>query len=224
DGDLNRTDLADPPPADTSRTGGLNDFPFALTTVTSADGGKAAEHGILHRMDLPAAVADRTGLDGRPRFGPIAMASRANFRPGDLERGRFAEGRIVKLEPQIVTQLRALLRSGSWPPATAAKEHIENVAKTLKSEVTETTRPGTGPKTRVGSGVAEPVVRRPFLRITQYLVGFIDLFKFLFRLRIIFIDIGMVFSGQSPVRFFNLVLAGPTFHPQHLIIISFRHG
>src|SRR5690606_9249440 len=72
DGDLNRTDLADPPPANTSRTGGLNDFPFALTTVTSADGGKAAEHGILHRMDLPAAVADRTGLDGRPRFGPVA--------------------------------------------------------------------------------------------------------------------------------------------------------
>ena len=76
--DLDRADLPEPATTSTSRAGSLNDLSFALTTVTRADGGETAEHGILHRMDFPLPLRFGQVLMGVPGWAWLLQAEQSS--------------------------------------------------------------------------------------------------------------------------------------------------
>ena len=50
------------------------------------------------------------------------------------------------------------------------------------------------------------VVFLPFFRVAQYFIGFVDLLEFPVSIRIVRIQVRMIFTGQLLVRFFDVVL------------------
>ena len=70
------------------------------------------------------------------------------------------------------------------------------------------------------SGVAEPIVSRTFVRIHQYIVGFADLFEFIFGVRIFRIFIRMKFDCELAIGALDLLLGDISLHPEDFIVIT----
>ena len=66
---------------------------------------------------------------------------------------------------------------------------------------------------------AERIVFLPFLRITEHLVGLIDLFKFLLRRGLVFRHIRMMDASQLAERLLHIHLRGIALDAQHFIVI-----
>ena len=79
-----------------------------------------------------------------------------------------------------------------------------------------------GSRCLVERRVPEPVVEVPLFFVTQYRIGFRDLFKLLLCRRIACIRIRMIFLRKFPVCLFNLCLICLPADAEHLVIISFR--
>ena len=155
------------------------------------------------------------------------MTGRADLNPGHVNRGGGPKNRLIKIDSQVYAEVGALLRPGPTPPPATAEE-VKNVAENIKIKIPKTAKPAktTGPpgKTTVGTGMAKLVIGGAFLRITQNLVSLVDLFEFLLRLGIFFVDIRVILPGQPAVGLFYLFFTGAPGHTQNLIIISFGHG
>src|SRR5947207_5532102 len=67
---------------------------------------------------------------------------------------------------------------------------------------------------------AQLVVFLSFLRIAEDLVGFIELFEFFFRGRLVLVDVRMVFARQLAERLANFIVAGGLRDAERLVIIS----
>src|SRR5690606_38037792 len=59
---------------------------------------------------------------------------------------------------------------------------------------------------------------------TQYLVGFVNFFKTGFGILVIGINIGMVFTCQLLIGFFNFCLGGGFVDTQYFIVVFILHG
>src|SRR3954467_11636763 len=66
----------------------------------------------------------------------------------------------------------------------------------------------------------ELVILLPFLRISQNLVGFVDLFELFFRRLFVLRDIGMMLPREPPKRFLYLVIVRRFGNAERLVIIS----
>ena len=67
------------------------------------------------------------------------------------------------------------------------------------------------------------VIFLPFLRVAEYLIGFIYFLKLAVSVRIIRVQVGMVFSRKLFVRLFDVVLRSAFVYPQNFVIIYIGH-
>src|SRR5262249_33975796 len=67
---------------------------------------------------------------------------------------------------------------------------------------------------------AELIILLPLFGIAEYLVGFLNLFKLLFGLFVVGIQIRMVLAREFPVRFLNLVFLCGTGNSKDFVIIA----
>ena len=85
----------------------------------------------------------------------------------------------------------------------------------------------TGRKRRVSVEVvgviAKAVEYLTLFLVGEYVVRFLDLFEFVFRPFVIRVNIGMMLSSETTVRFFDLVRLGVFFYPKDLVVIFFGH-
>ena len=79
----------------------------------------------------------------------------------------------------------------------------------------------TGPHAGVNTGMPIFIIGRTFLRIGQDLVSLLDLFKFLFRLRIFAVAIGVELHRQALICLLDLAIFGIALHTQYFIKVAF---
>src|SRR6266850_645432 len=166
---------------------------------------------------LALAVARRAGL-GLSAFGGHAtgaLGARVEFGERDLL--LKAVRRFFEVNLQIVAQIVAALRATAGSSATAttakrllqdvveattkaraAEELLENVTGIMKSAPL---RAGTGPRAcaRREGGMAKAVIRGPFLRIAECLVGLAEFLEFLLGLLVARILVGMILEREFAV-------------------------
>jgi hypothetical protein len=107
----------------------------------------------------------------------------ATLQPVHLNLVLYSEDRLFEREIDGLAQIRPAL---SLPRAMAgriAEEGIEYISEPTKyvEAVERAVEPSVGGYT----SVAEPIVLRPLLGVRQDLVGFVDFFKFIFRVGVL---------------------------------------
>ena len=109
-------------------------------------------------------------------------------------------------------------------PASASKqvakteEVAENVAEILKDGRIEAY---TTACRACDACMAEAVIHRALLAIGQDGISLAAFFEFLFGIRIVRIPIRMKLQGELAIGALNLLLAGATSNPEHLVVITF---
>jgi hypothetical protein len=68
--------------------------------------------------------------------------------------------------------------------------------------------------------MAEAVICAALIGVGEHRVGFARFFEFLFGVGIVGIAVRMVLHRQLAVGALDLLVAGPTLHPQHLVVVS----
>src|SRR6266404_5421165 len=68
--------------------------------------------------------------------------------------------------------------------------------------------------------MAEAVIRAALFRVSKHRIRLAGLFEFLFSVGIIGIAVRMVLHRKLAVGALDLLVAGPTLHPQHLVVVS----
>lgn len=210
----------------------FDDLAAALTVLAGDDIHHLSERTIPYHTLLAGAVAVGAGLDGGAWLGAgaVAVAAGVILRYGEflLDTGRcFAKGDL-----HIIAEVSALLRAIA-PSASAAGEHVEDVAhveaakatltaETAKASLSETAVARAAAAGRLRESiVSELVVLGSLIRIGEDVVGFIDFLEFFFRrFWIVFIQIRMVLACQPAICFLDLIVCGAFIDAQHVIVIS----
>src|SRR5690606_18803307 len=193
-----------------------------------------------HRHELPEGagpdVAHLTGpmafgtrLDGRARFGTVAVATGTHLHPGHLDGFLRAKRGLPKLHLDLHLQVPAP-RGAPGPLAGAAGKHLEDlreeIAEGIKApRATEAAgakgakAPGTGAPGPVKGRVSKAVVLLPGLGVAQDAIGLANLLELFLGLGIVFVHVGMVLARQPPERPLDLLLRRVPADPQHLVVI-----
>lgn len=158
-------------------------------------------------------MAGRAGIYGGARFCAAAVAVVAGIILGDGEFLLHSGEGFPKGDGHIVAEVRPLLGT-IVPSAAAAGEHVENVPHVEAAEVEALTVESALAESAEASGagaaaggllegiMAELVILGSLVGIGKYMVGFIDFLELFFRfLRMVLIQVRMVFAGKSSVCF-----------------------
>ena len=83
--------------------------------------------------------------------------------------------------------------------------------------------PASGPPPgEAGIGIeADLIVHRPLLRIAQNVIGFLHVLEAIFGGFVAGVEIGVIFAGELPVGFADLVLRGAAFDAEGFVIVVF---
>jgi hypothetical protein len=199
---------------------GIGDYrPGALARGASA---RDAEETLLI-SDLSPAATGSTSNGRLPGRGSRSFAIHAFFVATNGDLGFRTEDRVVKVERQVLAQIRSTL--GAAPPAspcsaaeqiTEAKEIAEDVTKILENGGIKSRRsrcPG-------DARMAEAVVASALVLISQHSIGFAAFFELFFRIWIVGIAIRMELHGKFPVRALDLNVGGRAGHAQDFVVIA----
>src|ERR1700679_690981 len=159
------------------------------------------EYGLLH-AHLSLAVTGIAGLRGGPLGASRALAGLALRQRGNLYLGFSAEHRLLEIELEFVAQIGAAKHLGA-----AALAAGENVAEHLAENVAECLA-GTEAPTAASfeTGVPELVVDGALLRVAEDFVGLLRFLEFMFRVRIVWIAVRMIFHGEPAVGLLDIDL------------------
>jgi hypothetical protein len=194
----------------------------AARTLTSGTGARDAEETLLV-TDL---AASRTGpaidwsLSGR---GAVAVTVFAHFVAANVDLRLGSEDRLLEVQIDVLAEIGAALRTAAL--STSAAEHfadVEEVAKDI-AEILEGRRIEAACSTCgvSNSGMAETVVKRTLLTVSENGVGFTAFFKFFFRVRIVGISIRMKLQGELAVRALDLLIGSASSHAENFVVIAF---
>ena len=156
--------------ADLARFGDDLSDAFALT-ARAAD----AEESLLETQ-LSLSFTGRTHLDGGRGFCAGAFTVRTGFPARNFELGFLAEDRLFEGDLEIVLKVIPALGPGTATRLT--KEVFENVVEDIAESTLAAEIESLGALR--SAGVAECIVPATFVRIADDLVGFVQLFEFLF--------------------------------------------
>jgi hypothetical protein len=148
----------------------------------------------------------------------------ALFQPPDLHLFGNAENGFFELQRNVFAQVGAAL--SPRPPAwVAAKDFakIEEIAEDVL-KIGERRRIESDAAIARDSGVPEPVIPRPLLRIGKHRVCLAALLKLLFRLGIVGVTVGMVLHRQLAVGALDFLVARRAAHSQNFVVIAFYFG
>ena len=208
---------APPAPASRARVGDLD--PFAVAGGAGCRGHELAQDGLLDTADLATAAADATFSGRLPVFHAGAVAVLAVFQADDFDIALGAEDGLFEGEIDGLLQIGAALRgvpAAGGAAGGASEEVLEEVAEGRSAEATEWIAAAHA----VRGSVAEPIVRRPPVRIGQDFVGFVDLFEALFGV-VFRVDIGVVFAGKGAVGPLDLIGGRSARHAENLVVVAF---
>jgi hypothetical protein len=148
-------------------------------------------------------------------------ALHARLVTGILDLFRYAEGRIFKLELQIVAKIRSALDSTS---AATSAEHVpetENIAEHI-AEVGKDAGIESGVSTgsAAQSGMAISVVCRALLGIGKYRIGLCRFLESVFGLLVSWIAIRVVLKRELSIRALHFLVRRRFRDAQNFVIIS----
>src|SRR5207253_7901121 len=112
-----------------------------------------------------------------------------------------------------------------WSSDVCSSDLIKAVLRRTPGVVIRASRPSAKVRAKLIHPVrSKRVVLAPFVRIREYFVCLIDLFKLLFCLFVTWIHIGVVLTCQLAKRLFNLVTARLTRNSEYFVIVFVLHG
>jgi hypothetical protein len=165
----------------------------AARTLAGGAGASNAEKALLI-ADLAPPVARAASDRSLAGGGARAAAGIASLMAANVDALFRAEHRFIKFEMQIFAQIGSAL--GAAAAASALPEHVaeaediaENVAEILEDRGIESSGAA---RASAQAGVAEAVVERSLLGVSENGVGFRNLFEFILRLWIVGVAVGMV--------------------------------
>ncbi len=181
--------------------------------------------------DLSPPAAGWTINGARARRGAVAVAFIAGIEFTNFDFFFGPGSRFLERDLHIVTQIGTALpifRSTAGAAkktfenstaSTAATENfaenIERIMETAAAKSTATLRERSMSVTIVGGA---------FIVIDQHIVGFTDLLEFFFRMRVVWIFVGMEFDREFAIGALDIVRGRAARDFQHFVIIAFIGG
>ena len=232
-GDIDFDGLGSPHRTDAMAFAALvfNDFSGAATLLAGHDIHHLAKGAIPYDSLLAGPMAGGAGIYGRARFCAIAMAVIADFILCDGELLFHPCKGFPKGNGHVVAKVCTLFRT-IIPAAAATGEHVENVAHVESAEVEslaiEAALPESAEPAGAGSTtgcllegiMAELVVLGSLVSIGKYMVRFIHFLELFFRfLGMVLVQVRMVFTGKSPICFFDFIVRGVFAYAKDVIVI-----
>ena len=187
----------------TSRTRLLDDLACSMAGRTRL---LDTEKTLLH-PDLSLSVTGRTRRRRRTGFRARTMTSLTIIPGRYTNRLGTPSGRFLQRDIHIVAKIGPPihLRAAASLTASAAEDITENIAKRRIREIRSTRM---SPHIHIGidTGMAETVIRFPFMFIGENLVSFLDFLELFFSGFTIRIAIRMILHRQLAVGFLDLIL------------------
>jgi len=181
---------------------------------------------------LTAATTNRTIDAARTRLGSVTVAFVTDIQFSNFDFLFRAKGRFFQSDLHVVTQIRATLSifalaghaaekcfedAAGNPSSSAAKNFAKNIERIVKSAAKS--------PALLERGVTKTIVSGAFIRIHQHIIGFAELFEFLFGVRIARIFVRMKFYGELAIGTLHVLRRGIARNAEHFVVIAFgrRH-
>ena len=173
-----------------------------LPAAAALAAGSAHRQETLLENHLAAAMAHRAGDDAVFGFGAIAIATAALLEPGNLDVGGHAVHGVFEIDLEIVANVFAALGPIAPPARRLPPKRSPNPKKSPRMSLKSWNADGSNPRPRRAGYalMAEPVIGRALLRITQDTICFGGFLELLFGLAISGIAIRMVLQRKFTVR------------------------
>ena len=201
-------------------------FDFLACAVAGRTGLLHLENGLAD-VYRTGTVTGRTSRCGRAGFCAAAVADIAFFVGWDVDAFFDAFGGVFQRDFDADLQIRALI---VWltAAAPASAEHLaEDVGKVEALCAAESAKTAESARAAAHAllkcGMAVLVIHGAFFFVGQGVVGFLNFFKFFFRLFVAGIAVGVVFHRQLAVGFFDFVVARTARHAECCIKILVAH-
>src|ERR1700732_5376594 len=176
----------------------------------------------LLRTHPPLPAAGGTKPRFRASLGTGSRASLAGDRGWQANRCRFAVKGLFERNFQVVAEIRparGALASAAAPPA----HHIaEKVVENIRHRRRETIASGSDTAMFEG-GMTVAIVSRPFLRIRQRLIGFVQFLELHLGLPIAGIAVGMTLHRRLAESRFHLGVRAPFRDAKNFVIVPSHH-
>src|SRR6266851_3097970 len=212
------------------------DHALPATRWTRLGGSNHARLALLLFMrDHPAAAARRASIFRREIEPPLCPAHRFEQRDADLRAEIWSSRRLIVAE----------IEPGKSPRAAGAESSATAAAEKLREEIAEVARgleasAGTAASARrlLLTGIAPPhlflryavlpitaelVIFLALLRVTDYLVGLVDLLEFALRVLIVGIYVGMIFARELAEGRFDRGLRRAPIHAEGFVVVAEFH-
>ena len=163
----------------------------------------------MGNADLPRASASVAGLRSAALRSATAIANLALREFGDVDFDRVAEDRLIELQLQLITQIRATkhLRAASAASAArGAKDVAEHVAEDVAECIAGRTAASAAARRGLDAGMTVLVIDGALLRIGEDFAGLLGLFEQLLRILVVRIAVRMVLHGEAAIRLLDLRL------------------
>ena len=155
--------------------------------------------------------------------GAGSTAFRAFLYGLEVDLGCRPEDCLLEVERELIAQVRPAIDGAAATAAAAAEDVAKHVAEDVAKGVGRA-EPLSGAARCVEARAAVLIVCRALLRIGQDLVRLLRFLEMLFGFLVVGIPVRVVFHGEAPVRLGDGVFGGVSWHAQHLVEITLRHG
>ncbi len=176
-------------------------------------GAVALRAGLRGAGMAAGAMTDVTIHDARERNGLVAALGGLLKREGNA-------GLYVTARPGCVRVGTALLAAAK-SAETAAEDAGEDVADVAEVGGVEAAAEAAGPCVGVEGGVAETVILGLLVRVTQDLIGLVDLFELCLGFGAVRVQVRVILLGQLAVCFFDLVFGCALVDTEDFIVVAF---
>ena len=187
---------------------------ITLTDAAALVAGPGDREESLLVAELTAPAAGRAGGRRRARRGAAATAGLAGFGAGELDRRLGAGRRLLERDLEVVSQVRALLRSATAPAAAEDVAKAEEIAQAAQDVFEAGERGRIEAALRAHSGVAKAIIGPALLRIGEYRVGLGGFLEVLLGVLAALIAVGWYWRASFRYAALSSVSAAPRATPR----------